>query len=91
MLLESGEDVDQRDQVLVLSSLCKLNVQQVLLPWLRSWILEFLSCPGCDRLTFSEGFRAINFEPMKGGTHALRSQTTFSLVDNDRFRYCDRQ
>ena len=68
MLLESGEDVDQRDQVLVLSSLCKLNVQQVLLPWLRSWILEFLSCPGCDRLTFSEGFRAIIFEPMKRGT-----------------------
>ena len=67
MLLESGEDVDQRDQLLVLSSLCKINVQQVLLPWLRSWILEFLSCPGCDRLTFSEGFRAIIFEPMKRG------------------------
>ena len=68
MLLEGGEDVDRRDQVLVLSSLCKLNVQQDLLPSLRSWILEFLSCPGCDRLTFSEGFRAIRFQPMKRGT-----------------------
>ena len=68
MLLESGEDVDLKDKVWVLSSFCKLNVQLDLLPSLRSWILEFLSCPGCDRLTFSEGFRAISFEPMKRET-----------------------
>ena len=78
MLLESGEDVDLKDQVLVLSSFCKLNVQLDLLPSLRSWILEFLSCPGCDRLTFSEGFRAISFEPMKRGT--TRAVMLFELI-----------
>ena len=40
ILLECGEDVDQGDQVLVFSILCKFGVEPELLHSLRAWILE---------------------------------------------------
>ena len=40
ILLESGEDVDQRDQVLVFSFLCKFGVEPDILRSLRAWVLE---------------------------------------------------